>query len=64
MERRTSVVIAHHLTTIRHADVIFVLQDSTLVEQGTHDELLATKGAYAALYELQTRPAEMVSAAR
>jgi ATP-binding cassette subfamily B protein len=58
------VVIAHHLATIRHADVIFVLQDSTLVEQGTHDELLALKGAYAALYELQTRPVQMVSTAR
>jgi len=63
MERRTSVVIAHPLATIRHADVIFVLQDSTLVEQGTHDELLALKGAYAALYELQTRPVQMVSTA-
>jgi len=61
MERRTSVVIAHHLATIRHADVIFVLQDSMLVEQGTHDELLALKGAYAALYELQTRFVQMVS---
>ena len=41
MKGRTSVVIAHHLGTIRHADVIFVVKDSELVEQGTHDELLA-----------------------
>jgi ATP-binding cassette subfamily B protein len=53
MERRTSVLIAHHLSTIRHADVIFVLQDSALVEQGTHEQLLANRGAYASLYHLQ-----------
>jgi subfamily B ATP-binding cassette protein MsbA len=53
MERRTSVLIAHHLSTIRHADVIFVLQDSVLVEQGTHEQLLANRGAYASLYHLQ-----------
>jgi ATP-binding cassette, subfamily B, bacterial len=53
MERRTCVVIAHHLGTIRHADVIFVLRDSVLVEQGTHDELLAGGAEYAALWQLQ-----------
>jgi ATP-binding cassette subfamily B protein len=53
MERRTSVVIAHHLGTIREADVIFVLRDSALVEQGTHEELLANRAEYAALYQLQ-----------
>jgi ABC-type multidrug transport system fused ATPase/permease subunit len=54
MEGRTSVVIAHHLGTIRHADVIFVVKDSELVEQGTHDFLLAKGGLYAELYRLQT----------
>ena len=54
MEGRTSVVIAHHLGTIRHADVIFVVKDSELVEQGTHDGLLAKGGLYAELYRLQT----------
>ncbi len=55
MEGRTSVVIAHHLGTIRHADVIFVLDGSVLAEQGTHDELVARQGIYAALYELQNQ---------
>ncbi len=49
MEGRTSIVIAHHLATIQHADAIFVLQDATLVEHGTHDELMAKAGVYAAL---------------
>jgi len=53
MKGRTSVVIAHHLDTIRHADVIFVIKDSELVEQGTHDDLLAKKGVYAELSRLQ-----------
>ena len=49
MKGRTSVVIAHHLGTIRHADVIFVIKDSALVEQGTHEALLAHNGVYAEL---------------
>lgn len=54
MEGRTSVVIAHDLGTIRHADVILVIQDSELVEQGTHEALLAKNGVYAELYKIQT----------
>ena len=54
MKGRTSVVIAHHLSAIRHANVIFVVKDSELVEQGTHDELLAKGGLYAELYNVQT----------
>jgi subfamily B ATP-binding cassette protein MsbA len=54
MKGRTSVVIAHHLNSIRHADVIFVINDADLVEQGTHDELIAHNGVYAELYKLQT----------
>ena len=46
MKGRTSVVIAHHLRTIRHADIIFVMKDSELVEQGTHEALLAQNGVY------------------
>jgi subfamily B ATP-binding cassette protein MsbA len=53
MKGKTSVVIAHHLDTIRHADVIFVMKDCELVEQGTHDELLASNGAYAELHAIQ-----------
>ena len=54
MEGRTSIVIAHHLHSIRHADIIFVVKDSEIVEQGTHERLLKNQGLYARLYETQT----------
>jgi subfamily B ATP-binding cassette protein MsbA len=54
MKNRTTVLIAHHLGTIQHADIIFVVNDSELVEQGTHEELLAKGGVYADLYKTQT----------
>ena len=54
MKGRTSVVIAHHLDAIRHADVIFVLKDSELIEQGTHETLLAMNGVYAELHRIQS----------
>ncbi|WP_422110422.1 ABC transporter ATP-binding protein [Cellulosimicrobium arenosum] len=50
---RTSFVIAHRLSTIRDADVILVMEHGDIVEQGSHDELLAAGGAYARLYESQ-----------
>ncbi|HEY6793913.1 MAG TPA: ABC transporter ATP-binding protein [Kineosporiaceae bacterium] len=60
---RTSFVIAHRLSTIRGADTILVLQDGAVVEQGTHEELLARGGAYHALYTSQfaQSPEEMAT---
>jgi ATP-binding cassette subfamily B multidrug efflux pump len=54
---RTSFVIAHRLSTIRDADLILVMEDGAIVEQGTHDQLLAAGGAYARLYQAQFRGA-------
>ena len=50
MKNRTSFVIAHRLSTIRSADLILVIQNGDIVEQGTHDELMERKGAYEKLY--------------
>ena len=53
MEGRTSFIVAHRLSTIRNADTILVMRDGDVIEQGTHEELLAAEGAYAALYRSQ-----------
>jgi len=50
---RTSIVIAHRLSTVLHADRIFVIDEGRVVEQGTHDELVSTGGIYASLYRRQ-----------
>jgi len=55
MKGRTCIINAHRLATIRRADVIFVVKEGTIVEQGTHQELLARGGLYAMLYEIQFR---------
>ena len=53
MEGRTSFIVAHRLSTIREADVILVMKDGKIIEQGTHEELLAKKGFYEKLYNSQ-----------
>ena len=53
MEGRTSFVIAHRLSTIRNADLILVMKDGNIIEQGNHDELMAQGGFYADLYNSQ-----------
>jgi ATP-binding cassette subfamily B multidrug efflux pump len=53
MKKRTSFVIAHRLSTIRDADLILVMKEGDIVEQGSHEELLAQKGFYAELYQSQ-----------
>ena len=58
MVGRTSFVIAHRLSTIKNADKIMVLEKGQLVEQGTHDELMAKDGLYAHLYKIQYRSKE------
>ena len=56
MKGRTSFIVAHRLSTIQNADVILVMRDGHIIEQGTHEELLAKNGAYARLYNSQFAP--------
>ena len=53
MMNRTSLVIAHRLSTVKNADLICVLHEGEIVERGKHDELVAKNGIYTKLYELQ-----------
>jgi ATP-binding cassette subfamily B protein len=62
MEGKTSIVIAHRLATIQQADVIFVIDQGTVVQQGTHDELMKSGGLYAELYETQFHHQEPIPA--
>ena len=58
MKGRTTFVIAHRLSTVREADLIVVLKDGEIAEQGTHDDLLLANGIYRDIYDLQLRPQE------
>ena len=58
MQGRTSLVIAHRLSTIEHADLIVVMQAGSIVETGTHSQLMAQNGAYAALYKVAAQSAD------
>jgi ATP-binding cassette subfamily B protein len=62
MKGRTSIVIAHHLNTIRNADVIFVVKDAEVVERGTYDELLAKGGVFAELHAIQASGTDRTTA--
>jgi ATP-binding cassette subfamily B protein len=59
LEGRTSLVIAHRLSTVRNADTILVLDQGRIVQRGTHDELMAEGGTYAVLYRTQFAPAHL-----
>ena len=61
---RVTMIIAHRLSSLMHADLILFLEDGRIVERGTHEELLALGGRYRALYDLQTRPTEDIAIER
>lgn len=61
---RVTMIIAHRLSSLMHADLILFLEDGQIVERGTHAELLELGGRYSALYDLQTRPVEDLEAAQ
>jgi ATP-binding cassette subfamily B protein len=64
MKGRTSLVIAHRLSTVQNVDEILVLHKGRIRERGTHQELLARRGMYFKLYELQYKDQELGAAGR
>jgi ATP-binding cassette subfamily B protein len=61
MRRRTSIIVSHRVSTVRHADVIVVLDGGRIIEQGTHDELVRLGGAYADLHQKQLLQEELAA---
>jgi ATP-binding cassette, subfamily B, multidrug efflux pump len=61
--QKATIIIAHRLSSLMHADEILVLEEGRVVERGTHAELLALKGEYYDLYQLQTRTEQGLSIA-
>ena len=61
MKNRTSIIVSHRVSTVRHADLIVVLQDGRIVERGSHDSLVRHDGVYAELHRQQLLQEELAA---
>jgi ATP-binding cassette subfamily B multidrug efflux pump len=61
MRERTSIIVSHRISTVRRADMIFVLDNGRIVERGTHDELVAREGLYAEMHKKQLLEEELAA---